>query len=188
MPVPKAVAVVYIAGRGNRAPGIRRSQLAATGRNSLGRVLRLPLVFEGRFYLPDDACESRFIGDREVGKNFAIEADIRGLETFCETAVSEALRANGGVQTLDPKIPERAFARFAVAIGPVLGLHRRVFRVAEQFGTATAITARGIHHAFASLPAGGGVCCSWHFVLPRITPELLVQRIVLKYDLRDLIR
>ena len=88
-----------------------------------------------------------------------------GFQTFGETAVGEALRADGGVQPLDPEIAESALARFAIAIGPIFGLHRRVFRVTEKFRTAAAITFGGFDDAFAALPAGGGVSGSWHFVL-----------------------
>ena len=44
-----------------------------------------------------------------------------GFQSFREPAVGQALRADGGVQALDPEITESAFARFAIAIGPILG-------------------------------------------------------------------
>jgi hypothetical protein len=43
------------------------------------------------------------------------------------------------VDPLNPKIPEISLAGFSVSVGPVLGLHGRVFRVPEQFGAPSSI-------------------------------------------------
>ena len=56
----------------------------------------------------------RLVGDGEIGENLAIETDVRGFQAFGETAVGQALRADGGVQALDPKITESPFARLAI--------------------------------------------------------------------------
>src|SRR4030081_2797952 len=96
-------------------------------------LLRFRFFLERGLHLLDDSLERDFIGDREIGKNLAIEPDVRRFEALDETAVGEALRADGGVEPLDPEITESAFARFAIAIGPILGLHRRVLRVPEKF-------------------------------------------------------
>ena len=131
------------------------------------RLLRFRLILERGFHLLDDSLERGFVGDREIGKNLAVEPNIRGFQTLGETAVGETLRADGGVEPLDPKITERAFARLAIAIRPILGLHRRVLRVTEKFGTAPAESLGLVEDAFASLPAGGSISCSWHFSLAR---------------------
>src|SRR4029077_12507815 len=126
-------------------------------------LLRFGLVLERGLYLLDNSLERDFVGDGEIGKDFAIEPDVRGLHPFGEAAVGKTLGADGRVQPLDPKITESALARFAIAIRPILGLHRRVLRVTEKFRTASAVTLGLIQDAFASLPAGGGVSGSWHF-------------------------
>jgi len=83
--------------------------------------------------LIDDRFECGFVGDREIGENFAIQSDLRSLESFGKAAVGHPVRACGGVETLDPKITKCALASFAVAIGPILGLHDRVFGVTKKF-------------------------------------------------------
>src|SRR4029077_5897198 len=88
----------------------------------------------------------------------------RGFQSFGETAVGEALRPDRGIEPLDPKITESALPRFAIAIRPVLGLHRRFLRVTEKFGTAAAVPLGLVENAFAALPAGGSISSSWHFV------------------------
>src|SRR5438552_11880464 len=90
----------------------------------LRRLLRFRFVLERGLHLLDDSLERGFVGDGEIGKNLAIESDVRGLQAFGETAVGETLRADGGVQALDPTITESALARFAIALGPLLSLHR----------------------------------------------------------------
>ena len=100
---------------------IRRSETAATECDLRRLLLRLRLVLERGFHLLDDAGECDFIGDREIGEDLAIETDVGGLEAFGETAVGQALRADGGVQALDPEITESALARLAIAISPILG-------------------------------------------------------------------
>src|SRR5688572_33438355 len=86
-------------------------------------LLRFFLVLERGSHLLDNALKRGFVGDREIGENLAIEADVCGLQALSETAVGEALSADGRVEALNPQITEGAFARFAVAIGPVFGLH-----------------------------------------------------------------
>src|SRR5213592_1026110 len=97
-------------------------------RNRLCRFLfRFRLFVERALGLLDNRFERVCVVDRDVGQNFAIESDAGGLQSLGEAAVSETVRAGGGVESLDPKIAKRALARFAVAIRPILGLHGRVF-------------------------------------------------------------
>ena len=91
---------------------IRKRTLALTS------VVRPPLSFstsiflERGFHLLDDALERDFIGDREIGKNLAIEPDVGGFQAFRETAVGQALRADGGVESLNPEIAESCVSAF----------------------------------------------------------------------------
>ena len=113
-----------------------------------------------------------------VGGGLAIEADARSFQALGETAVGETFRADSSVEPLNPEHAEVAFAGFAIPVGPIFGLHHRVFRVTKEFGPASAITSRGIDDAFAALPAGGRVSGSWHVVVPRTLSGLLFQRVV----------
>ena len=45
----------------------------------------------------------------DVGEDLAVEADLRGLEAFHETAVGQAGGAGGGVDADLPEIAEGAF-------------------------------------------------------------------------------
>src|SRR5207248_6878428 len=105
---------------------------------------------------------------REISQDFAIETDACRFQTFCQPAISHAVGASRRVQALDPEIAEGALASFAIAIGPVLALHGRVFGVAEKFRSASAIAFGFLYDTFASLPAGRGVSSSWHYCLSRI--------------------
>ena len=68
---------------------------------------------------------------------------------------------------MDPKIAKCAFSRFAIPIGPILGLHSRVFGVTEKFGSAAAIPFGGFDDAFAARSAGRRITGSWHLLLGR---------------------
>src|ERR1044072_3532181 len=85
---------------------------------SLRRLLGFGLILERGFHLLDNSLERGLVGDGEIGKDLAIEPDVRGFQALSESAVGDAMRADGGVQPLDPKIAKCPLARFAVAIGP----------------------------------------------------------------------
>ena len=104
--------------------------------------------------------------DRDVGEHLAVNPDIGRLQALDEAVVGHALRAHGSVEAGDPESAEIALARLAVAVGPVFPLHLRVLRVAEEFGTASAVALRGVDDAFPAGAAGGSIGCSWHVVLP----------------------
>src|SRR4029079_9554347 len=123
---------------------------------------------ERGLHLIDNRFESGLIGNREVRKNLAIKADVGRFQTFRETTVGETLRADSGIEPLHPEHTEVALAGLAVAVGPVFCLHRRVFRVTEEFRSATPVTFGGFQDALAALAAGGRVGGSWHVVVPRI--------------------
>src|SRR4029434_732697 len=111
----------------------------------------LLLFLERVFHLIDNRFESSLIRNGEVGKNLAIEADLGRFQTFREATVGQTLRADGGIEPLDPEHAKVALARLAIAVSPVFCLHRRVFRVTEEFRSATPITFGGFQDAFAAL-------------------------------------
>ena len=104
-----------------RNPTATLRRFNALTRYAYAAFFAFDFLLERGFHLLDNRFERRFVGDGEIGKNLAIETDAGGFQAFGETAVGEALRADGGVQALDPEIAESAFARFAIAIGPILG-------------------------------------------------------------------
>ena len=107
---------------------------------NLRRLLRFRLLLDRGLHLLDNSHKRDFVGDREIGKNLAVQSDICGSQPLGETAIGETLRADRGVQALDPKIAECSFAGLAIALGPILALHGRIFRVAKEFRTAAAVT------------------------------------------------
>src|SRR5207253_7726469 len=50
----------------------------------------LSLLLQCAFRLIDNRLESRVVGESEIGKNFAIETDASGFQSFGKTAVSHA--------------------------------------------------------------------------------------------------
>lgn len=99
----------------------------------------------------DECDEGLLVIDGEVGEHFAVEGDACVLEPFHEAAVGEAVRTGGGVDALVPEFAEHAFARLAIAVGPVLGFHDGVLRVAEEFAAATAEASGLVDHLLAAL-------------------------------------
>src|SRR3979411_320096 len=155
---------------------------------SLFRLWRFRFALERALCLIDNRFKGGFVGDGEIGQNFSIETDAGGFKTFGKPAVGQAVGAGRGVEALDPKITESAFARFAIAISPVFAFHGRVFGVTKKFRTATAITFGGFDDALASFPAGPGIGCSWHFVLSRHCGTPRSARCCYIVDLSDLAR
>src|SRR5438132_11953087 len=137
------------------------------------------LLFQRALHLIDNRFECRLVGYGEVGENSTVESDTGSFQAFREAAVGHTVSAGRGIEALDPEITERAFARFTVAIRPILAFHRRVLGVAEKFGAASPVTFGFFEHALAAGAAGRGIACSWHFVLPRIAPGLLCQRVLI---------
>src|SRR5262249_6690491 len=112
-------------------PFARNRANHGSGRLCSLSVLRL--LLQRALHLLNDALESSLVSDRKFREDFPIEFDAGGLQAFGETAVSKALCAHGGVEPLHPEHAKVAFARLAIAVGPVLGLHRRILGVAKKF-------------------------------------------------------
>src|SRR6266496_1431737 len=66
---------------------------------------------------PDQLAKSSGVLCGEIGQHLAIERHLCGLQSFHESAVSEAGGAGGGIDADLPQRPEIAFFRFAIAIG-----------------------------------------------------------------------
>ena len=127
---------------------------------SSGRFFR----FESGADLGDDLGEGRLVLNSNVGKDLAVETDIRGFKTLDKSAVGEPGGTHGGVETGDPQGAESALAGLPVAVGPVFSLHLGIFRVAEEFGTASAVSLGRCDDALTTGAAGGSIGCSWHVI------------------------
>ena len=117
------------------------------------RCLRLGL--EGGLGLGNDLGEGALVLDRDVRKDLAVEQDVGGLEALDEAVVGHPLGTHGGVQTGDPERADVALAGLAVAVRPVLALHPGILRVAEEFGTAAAVSAGLFDDPLATCATGG---------------------------------
>jgi hypothetical protein len=65
----------------------------------------------------DQHRERRGVGHRELGERLAVDLDAGGLEALDEAVVGHAVEPAGGVDPLDPQLPEVALALLAVAVG-----------------------------------------------------------------------
>jgi len=110
--------------------------------NDLRCLLRLRFLFQRAFRLFNDGGESFFVGHGQVGEDFAIQNNAGRFQTFSQAAVRHAIGASSGIQPLNPQHAEIAFSCFAIAVGPILTFHGRVFGVTEKFRSASAITFR----------------------------------------------
>ena len=122
------------------------------------------LLFEGFFGLSDQGLDSGFVGDSEVGEDFAVEIDAGGFEAFDKSAIGHAVSAGRRVDALDPQVAEGALADFAVTIVVEQGFPNGIFGVTEVFGTEAAVSLGFLNGALAALATGGCVSCSGHLV------------------------
>src|SRR5678816_4798834 len=78
-----------------------------------------------RAHLLDDGAERGRIVDGHVGKDLAVDVDLRLLQAGHELAVGHAEAAGRGVDARDPELAEDALLGAAVAIGVLPGAHDR---------------------------------------------------------------
>src|SRR4030095_1655985 len=74
-------------------------------------LFRFRFVFQRALCLIDYRFECGFVSDREIGENFAVQPNTGSFQPFGQAAVSHAIGACGGVETLDPSITKRACSR-----------------------------------------------------------------------------
>ena len=134
-------------------------------------------VIEGVAGFIHDRLEGWLVIDRDVGQDLAVELDVGEFEAFDETAVGDPFSADCGTETGDPESAEIALAGLAVTVGPIFALHLRIFCVAEEFGTAAAISFRGCYDALAARPAGWSICGSWHVIKLRVWRGASLERL-----------
>src|SRR5437762_4922194 len=77
------------------------------------------LLFERVLCLINNRFKCGFVGDGQVGENLAVQANASSFKSFGKATVADSVRTSRSIQALDPEVTECAFARFAIAIGPV---------------------------------------------------------------------
>src|SRR5678816_2818093 len=91
-----------------------------------------------RAHLLDDGAERGRIVDGHVGKDLAVDVDLRLLQAGHELAVGHAEAAGRGVDARDPELAEVALLGAAVAIGVLPGAHDRFLGNAKDVLAAAA--------------------------------------------------
>src|SRR5436853_4196012 len=81
---------------------------------------------EAGFDLPGDLGERRLVHHREIGKDLAVDVDVRPLQAGHEHAIGHAQLAHRSVDARDPQRTERALLLATVAVGVLPGLHHRL--------------------------------------------------------------
>src|SRR5262249_10916557 len=95
---------------------------------------------EARFGLLDDTPERRFIENREVREDLAIDLDAGFLQARHELAVGHARGASAGVDARDPERAEVALLVAAVAVGVLPRAHHRFLGDAIDVLAPAAVT------------------------------------------------
>ena len=97
---------------------------------------------EGCFGRVNEFRETGFVVDRDFGKHFAVQRNVRFAEAFNETAVADVIDAAGGVYAYSPQIAEETLFLFAVHVGHCLCAVDRFSSLTEKF-TARAVKSFG---------------------------------------------
>ena len=82
----------------------------------------------GGFGFFHELSESGSVPHREIGENFAIESDARGLEAVNQLAIRQAILPRGRADALNPQAPILALPDAAVALGVTVGAIGRFLR------------------------------------------------------------
>ena len=120
------------------------------------------LLFEGSLGLLYDCGESGSVNDCEIGKDFAIELNVSGLQAFDEAGVGHSFVSDGSGNTLNPEAAELPLTLLAVAILVLTGFVDGVLCVAVKLGTEASESFGAEEDTLAAFPAGRTVSCSWH--------------------------
>src|SRR6188472_1688762 len=112
-----------------RRRSARPAPRGADARASSGQV---------RAHLFDHGAEAGGVVHGHVGKDLAVDVDLRLLQTGHELAVGDAEAAGRGVDARDPELAEDALLGPAVAIGILPGAHDRFLGDPEYVLAATA--------------------------------------------------
>jgi hypothetical protein len=131
------------------------------------------LLFLQRLSCPvKNRLKGAWILYHEIGQSLSIDRDISSGQSFNEPAIGGSKIPASCVDSLNPKIPKIALTGFPVPIGPILGLHRSVFRVPEQFGSPSSVAFRLVQDSFTAFSTSSSVGCSRHSHSPGLRAPL----------------
>lgn len=106
------------------------------------------------FDLRDDLGEDFRLFSRELGENFAVEANLGGFELAHENAVAHAVLAGGGVDADLPDLAEFTLLQAAVLIGMPTSLGCGGFGFANLILSAPFETFGDLENIFSPLDVG----------------------------------
>ena len=99
----------------------------------------------------DEGCESRCIGDRQLGEHLAIQFDTRLVEAVNKGAVIHAVGTTGRVDADRPEPAKLALLLLAPGVRHLVGAIDCVIGGADQTTTAAVKTAGALQDALAAL-------------------------------------
>jgi hypothetical protein len=84
--------------------------------------------------------ETGIVVDGDFGEHFAVQVDVGFDQPFNESAVGDAVRFAGGINTYSPEAAESALFLFAMNIGHRLGAIYRFGSLTEKFAAVSVET------------------------------------------------
>ena len=105
----------------------------------------------------DQLAESGVVSSRKISDDFAVQRDLRSLESFHKSAVGQTGGAGGGVDANLPEHAEIPLLGFAVAEGVLASVIERVGGVTVKFGAAHSKAFGGFDRADAAFAGSGSV-------------------------------
>ena len=115
------------------------------------------LVLERGFDEVDDFAKRDGVGSSEISEHLAVDLDLRGFDTFHETAVGQAEVTDGSVDTDLPEVTVIALFRFAIAVSVLAAVVNGVGRVAVKFGTFETEAFGRRQHSLTAFTGSGGI-------------------------------
>jgi len=98
----------------------------------------------------------------DIGKNLAINLDIRFLQAIHKTAVAQAIHACRGIDTGNPQCAELAFFLAAIAVGVLAGLIHSLLGYTINILARTAVTLGAINYFLVTSVCNDTAFDSWH--------------------------
>jgi hypothetical protein len=89
--------------------------------------------------LLNNRCECRLVAHCEICEHFAVETDVRVIQTGDKAAVGHSMLTHGRVDPRNPEPAENALTISTIAIGILASTHDRLFGDPEDVLTTTAI-------------------------------------------------
>src|SRR5947207_15246009 len=115
--------------------------------------------------LPRDLGERRLVHHREIGKDLAVDVDVRLAQPGHEHAVGHAEFAHRGVDARDPERSERALLLATIAVSVLPRLHHRLLGDAEDVLPAAAEPLRLLEDLLVARARRYPTLDSWHGAL-----------------------